>query len=261
MIEIDSELIRKMTSSGKRLDNRSFDQYRQIFIETGVVTSAEGSARVKIGDTEVIAGVKIEPGEPFQDTPNEGVLMVNSEFVPLASPDFESGPPGENAVELARIVDRTIRESKSIDFKQLCIKEGEKVWMIFVDIDILDYDGNLIDAACLAATAALVTAKIPDLDEDEKAVTDKKGTKHLPLAGKPIATTFVKIGSSILADPTVAEEKAADARLTVGTLRTSEEVYISALQKGGSHGFSQEEIFEIIEKAKQKGEELRKLVH
>ncbi len=260
MIEIDAELIRKITLAGKRLDNRDFDAYRQISIETNIITSAEGSARVRIGDTEVVAGVKIEPGEPFQDTPDEGVLMVNSEFVPLASPEFESGPPREDSVELARIVDRTIRESKTLDFKKLCISPGEKVWMVFVDIDILDYNGNLIDAACLAATSALASAKMPELDSENKPITEHKGSKQLHMLGKPIATTFVKIGSSILADPTQAEESAADARLTVGTISLKDEIFVSAMQKGGSKGFSQEEVFEIVDSAKRKGEELRKLV-
>src|SRR3989344_7494439 len=112
MMAVDSELIRKMIERGKRLDHRPFDQYREMTIEAGIISSAEGSARVKLGNTEVIVGVKLGVGTPFPDTQDEGVLMVTAELLPLAHPDFESGPPGEDAIELARVVDRAIRESK-----------------------------------------------------------------------------------------------------------------------------------------------------
>jgi len=260
MIELDAELVQKITLKGKRLDDRTFDDYRRIVIETGVVTSAEGSCRVKLGATEVVAGVKIEPGTPFPDTPAEGVLMVNAEFVPLASSEFEPGPPSEKAIELARVVDRTIRESKAINFTNLCIAEGEKVWMVYVDIDILDHDGNLIDAASLAAAAALTSARMSELDENKKLIEGKKGSQPLPLAGIPLATTFVKIGNVILADPTLAEEHAADARLTVGTINSNSDTLVSAMQKGGNGGFTEEEIADIVGRAKTLGDQLRKLV-
>jgi exosome complex component RRP42 len=145
------ELIMK----GKRMDERKFEDFREIKIEKDIIEKAEGSARVKIGETEVIVGIKLNTGEPFPDTPEEGILIVNAEFTPLASPDFESGPPGENAVELARVVDRGIRESKCIEVEKLCITPKEKVWMMFVDIHIINDQGNLLDAAALAAIVAL----------------------------------------------------------------------------------------------------------
>jgi len=259
MIGIDTDLIREIVKNGKRVDGRAFDKYRKVTIEPDVVTSAEGSARVKIGDTEVVAGVKMDTGEPYPDAPDEGVLSVSAEFVPLASPEFESGPPKEDAIELARVVDRAIRESKAIDFKKLCIKEGERVWTIFVDIDILDNDGNLIDAAGLAAVTALLNARIPELDEEEKPIYGEKGKKSLPMDGIPVSTTLVKINGNIILDPNFAEGEAMDARLTVGTV-DKEGIQICSLQKGGSTGFTLEEIEKILETAEKNGNELRKLV-
>jgi exosome complex component RRP42 len=258
MIGIDTDLIREIIKNGKRVDGRAFDKYRKVTVEPNVITSAEGSARVKIGDTEVVAGVKMDTGEPYPDAQDEGVLSVSAEFLPLASPEFESGPPGEGAIELARVVDRAIRESKSIDLKKLCIKEGENVWTVFVDIDILDNDGNLIDAAGLAAVTALLNTKIPELKE-EMPVYGKKGKKALPMKGIPISTTFVKINGNVLVDPGFAEGEAMEARLTVGTT-DADGVQVCSLQKGGSSGFSIEEIEKILEMAEKKGQELRKLV-
>lgn len=260
MIEIDPLLVRQVIEDGKRVDDRPMDGYRDVVIETNVVTSAEGSARVKLGDTVVLAGVKIDVGTPFPDTPDEGVLMVGAEFVPLASPDFESGPPREDAIEVARVVDRAIRESKSIDVKKLCITPKEKVWMVYVDVDVLDDHGNLIDATSLAALAALLDAKMPVLDEDGRVDHEKKGTEPLPIKGNPLCTTFVKIGNQIVADPSLSETQAMDARLTVGTFEQDGQIKLCSMQKGGSTGFTFEELEKIIHMAEQKGTELRKLV-
>lgn len=260
MISMDPSIIRRMAENKKRIDHREFNKYRDITIEKNVITSAEGSARVRIGNTEVVAGVKIGTGEPFSDRPNEGVMMVNAEFVPLASEDFESGPPGEDSIETSRVVDRAIRESKIIDLEKLCITPGEKVWMVFIDIDVLDDDGNLIDASSLAAIAALSEAKLPKLDEDGKVIYGEKTDQPLPLKGKALSTTVVKIGDTLLVDPTQLEEDAMDARLTVGTFRDEEGTKLCSMQKGGSSSFSLEEIEKIIQIAVEKGDELREKV-
>ncbi len=260
MIELDSSLVKEMIENGRRMDGRALDSYREVHIETNLIASAEGSARVKLGDTDVLAGVKIDVGEPFGDTPDEGVLMVGVEFVPLANPEFESGPPREGAIEVARVVDRAIRESKVVDFNKLCIKEGEKVWMIYVDVDILDDHGNLIDASSLAALAALSTAKMPVLDGEGKVDHDKKGTEPLPLNGKPLCTTFAKIGSKIVTDPSVHETNAMDARLTVGTFEKDGKIVLCSMQKGGPVGLTLEEVEEIMHLAEKKGHELRQLI-
>ena len=111
MSEIKRDHIMNLLAEGKRQDGRGVTDVRKIQVETNCIESADGSARVKLGRTEVIAGVKIIPGTPFGDTPNIGVLTTGAELIPMAHPTFESGPPGEDAIELARVVDRGIRES------------------------------------------------------------------------------------------------------------------------------------------------------
>jgi len=258
MIEVDPNLIKQMVAKGRRIDHRKFDEYRKITIEPGLIQSAEGSCRVTLGDTVVVAGVKMDLGTPYPDTPDEGAMSVAAELLPLASPEFEPGPPGEQAIELARVVDRAIRESKCIDFEKLCIESGKKVWMIFIDIDVLDDDGNLIDACGIAAISALLNAKMPKLTkegEDYKLDFETK-SGHLPMNGMPVSTTFAKVNNTILADPSLIEMRAMDARLTVGTL----EGKLCSMQKGGSEGFAVDEIEKIVEMAEKKGNEIRKMV-
>ncbi len=287
---IKRDYVLKLAEQGKRLDGRSFDEFRKIEIETGVVNKAEGSARVKIGNTQVLVGIKMGIGEPFPDTPDTGVLSTAAEFIPLASPDFESGPPRENAIELARVVDRGVRESQVVEMEKLCITPGEKVWLVFIDIHILDYDGNLFDAASLAALAALSTTKVPvsrflkDLDEKDRnswqkrllelysipgvdevafGVDEVNKSKNqnpiedflLPMTEPPISCTAVKINDYVFFDPSLDEEEIADVRLTVATDHKGD---IRAMQKGLSGSFTKEEIQKVIKGALDNGQEIRK---
>jgi len=112
---IKRDYLANLAENGKRADGRKFDEFRNIEIETNIISKAEGSARVKIGNTQVVTGIKIGIGEPYDDSPDSGVMVTAAELIPLASPDFESGPPRENAIELARVVDRGIRESGLIE--------------------------------------------------------------------------------------------------------------------------------------------------
>jgi exosome complex component RRP42 len=256
-VKVRQKRIAQLISSGKRLDGRGLVDYREIQIEFGPIERAEGSARVRLGKTEVLVGTKIEIGEPFSDTPNEGVLTVNAELVPLASPTFEPGPPDENAIELARVVDRGIRESKSIGLEGLCVEPGKKVFVVFVDVYVLNHAGNLIDASALAALATLMNAKMVNYDVKEGEVKIKPGYKPLPLRNYPIATTFAKIGDKLIVDPDLEEEQLMDTRLT---LTVEKDGKICAIQKGGNGYFTAEQIFEASKIAQQKAVEMRKLV-
>ncbi len=254
---VKQKRIAQLISLGKRLDERGLTDYREAQVETGVIEKAEGSARVRLGKTEVLVGIKIEIGEPFSDVPNKGVLTVNAELVPLASPTFEPGPPNENAIELARVVDRGIRESKAIDLEKLCIEPGKKVFIVFVDVYVLNYDGNLIDASALAALAALLNTKMFNYEVKEGEVKIKLGYKPLPIRNHPVAVTFAKINDKLVVDPWLEEEQVMEARLTM-TFEKDEK--ICALQKGGTGYFTIQQILEAAKIARQKAAELRKLV-
>lgn len=250
---LKEHLLRSLSKS-IRYDGRKLDEFRQITVETGIIKSAEGSARVKIGRTEVLVGVKMGVETPYPDTPAQGNLMVNAELLPLSNPLFESGPPGDQAVELARVVDRGIRESEAIDVKKLCIKEGEKVWSVMIDVCTINDEGNLLDAAALGAIAALKDTKFPKY-EDEKVDYLTKTKKSLPLLREPISITVLKIGNYFIVDPLSEEEQATDARLTVAVTQDNN---ICALQKGGETPFMPEDIEKIVDLVLEKSVELRK---
>lgn len=252
---VKQKQIAQLIEQEKRLDGRELKDYREMKIEQGIIERAEGSARVLLGKTEVVVGVKIEMGEPFPDTPNEGVLTVNAELTPIASPAFEPGPPDEDSIELARIVDRGIRESKAIDVEKLVIDPGKKVFVVFVDVYILNHDGNLIDASALAAVAALLNTKMANYEIKDGEVKIKTGYEQLPIRKRPITVTTAKIGNKLVIDPSQEEEQVMDARISIAI---DDDGNIRAMQKGGSGYFEPEQVLEAAKMAREKAKELRK---
>lgn len=239
----------------ERIDDRGLEEFRPIEIKEGVVHKAEGSAMVRLGKTEVIAGVKMEVGTPFPDTPDEGILIVNSEFSPIASPEFEPGRPGEDSIELSRVVDRGIRESKAIELEKLCLVPGEKVWSVFVDIHIINHQGNLLDCSALASIVALLNTQIPKMEGDKiiRGVFDRK----LPMIWKPINITVGKISNDYILDPTLEEDKLLESKLSI-CVRDDDK--ICSLQKQGSKEMDIEDIKRMIDLAIEKSKEIRKMV-
>lgn len=77
----------------------------------------------------------------------------------------------EEEVLISRIVEKALRRSRAIDTEGLCIVSGEKVWQIRVDLLFLDYNGNLVDCACIAAITALLHFRRPDVTVSGEDVT------------------------------------------------------------------------------------------
>jgi exosome complex component RRP42 len=199
----------------------------------------------------VLAGIKLEPGKPFPDTPNAGVLTTNAELIPLSSPMFEPGPPHPRAIEVSRVVDRAIRAAETIDLTKLCISPGEKCWTCFVDVHVLDHSGNLIDAAFLAAVTALSHAVLP-----LKRFGLGEADARLPVEHLPVETTFTRLGDAIVVDPTE-EEAAGQGRLTIAT---DELGRLVAMQKGLIGAFSPDEVRSMADRALRHGDELRRQI-
>jgi exosome complex component RRP42 len=242
---IKKDFIRNLLKEGKREDGRGLLEMRPLDIQTGYIGRAQGSARVRLGKTQVVAGVKIQLENPYPDTPNRGNFMTSAELNPIASPFFEPGPPRIEAIELARVTDRSLRESGVLDFEALAVRPGEKVWAVFVDLHILDYDGNLFDACSIAGVAALLSAKLPATCPKTKEVVYADGKdRPLPVHEENAAfsTTFAKIDGKVLADPHLYEELICDTRVSMGLDPSGN---VRAMQKVGYGAFTVDEIKQL----------------
>jgi len=250
--------IRQYLTEGKRFDGRKLDEFRKLEIEFGVSNKAEGSARVKLGETEVIVGVKMDVGTPYPDSPDKGNLMVTAELLPLSSPRIDLGPPKFEAIEIGRVVDRGLRESHFIEFDKLCMEEGKKVWTIYVDIYTINDDGNLLDAAGIGAIAALKVAEIPKYDkENEKVLFGESSGKKVPLSKEiPISITAYKIGNEVVVDPTREEQDAAETKITTGITNG----IIASMQKGESEDIDLETFEKMIDLSEKTWHDLNKKI-
>src|ERR671912_672250 len=240
-----------LITNGKRLDGRNLEDTRDLQIEVDIIKKADGSAKVKLGNSEVIAGIKVETGEPFEGLENKGALIVTAEVLPIASPYIEPGPPDEEVVELARVVDRGVRESEMIDLEKLVLVPGKIVYTIFVDCSVLNADGNLFDATSYATVAALLTSKLPIFEMQDEKVVDSGNTQPMPVTSVPVSITAARIGDSVLIDPSAEEEACMDSRITI----TTTDEGFCATQKGHTGSFTPDQIKKAAEAATIKGKE------
>ncbi|KNA08344.1 hypothetical protein SOVF_163460 isoform A [Spinacia oleracea] len=191
--------------------------------------------------------------QPYRDRENEGSLSIYTEFSPMADPSFEAGRPGESAIELGRIIDRGLRESRAVDTESLCVLAGKLVWSVRVDLHIIDNGGNLLDAANVAALAALMTFRRPEctlggVDGQEVIVhpPEVQEPRALIVHHLPIAVTFAFMTEDniLVVDPTYYEEAIMKGRF-IATINASEDV--CAIQKAGEVGIAPTVVMQCLQ--------------
>ena len=253
---IEKNYIIQNLKKEERFDGRGLWDYREISIKHDTIASAEGSADVSLGNTRILTGLKYEVGEPFPDTPDEGVCTVMAELLPIASPLFERGPPDEQSIELARVVDRGIRHADCVQTKKLCIESNKAVYILFVDMYVLNYSGNLIDAGGISALTTLISSHIPEgkMEDGELVWTGKYLDGEFLVKELPLVLSYGKIDDMIFLDPSLPEELISDGRISISVTEDK----ITSIQKSGEATFSFDEIKMLSEKSMEIGKKLRK---
>ncbi|KAI5077154.1 hypothetical protein GOP47_0006978 [Adiantum capillus-veneris] len=233
----------------QRLDGRGPFDFRSLTINC---SREDGAAEVQLGQTRISCVVTCQLVQPYSDQPNEGSLVVYTEFSPMADPYFEVGRPGENAVELGRVIERGLRDSRAIDTESLCVLSGKAVWSLRVEIHVLDNGGNLIDAACVAALAALLSFRRPECslagaEGQDVVIYPPEVCEPVPLIIHylPIAFTFGFFGDGelMVMDPSFKEELLMRGRLTIILDINGD---ICAIQKAGGVGVSSCDILHCL---------------
>lgn len=246
-----------------RVDGRQPYDMRNVKINFG---QNVGSVEVQLGTTRALATVSAEIVPPFPDRPSEGFLNFFVDFSPMASPSFQSNRPSDKAVELSRVVERGIKESRALDTEALCLVAGEKVWAIRCDVHVTDCGGNMTDAVNLAAVVALLHFRRPDVTVVGGKVTvhpvDDRQPMALAIHHVPISLTcaFFKINDEvkIVADPGLKEEAVCEGVLTV-TVNVHKE--ICCIQKAGGLAISSEHVLLCSKLAASKAEQITSLIN
>ncbi|KAK9453327.1 ribosomal protein S5 domain 2-type protein [Dipodascopsis uninucleata] len=158
---IENQFVLKALLEKLRLDNREFEQIRNL--EITFSPTEYGVVDVRLGRTRVIARISAEITQPYEDRPYDGIFMISTEFSPMVAPTFEVGRKSEDELLIQRAIEKSIRRSGALDTESLCIISGEKCWAIRADVHFLDHDGGLLDASCIAVIGGLLHFRRPDI--------------------------------------------------------------------------------------------------
>ncbi|KAK1278843.1 hypothetical protein QJS04_geneDACA023692 [Acorus gramineus] len=256
-----------------RPDGRPLSRSRHTSLSLGAVSSADGSALVKFGDTTMLAAIKLEVMTPSKESPDEGCLGIEFHMPPICSPIVRPGKPAEIAPVISKQLEDAILSSGLINLKELSLISGKAAWMTYVDIYCLNADGSLFDAALFAAVAAFSHLEIPlvslseggrvitvsgeNLDNTAKELVNKDKRK-LTLHSIPFSLTCVLHKNYILADPTAEEESIMETLLTV-VLDSSSQL-ISLYKPGGSVLAFKTMVQDCISYTRKRVKELQKIL-
>lgn len=157
----ESKFILEALKQNYRLDNRTFDQFRDVKIQFG---EELGDVLIEMGKTKVHCKISSSITEPYEDRPFEGLFFISTESSAMAGAQFENGNnTGEDEVLISRIIEKAVRRSGALDIEGLCIVAGRKCWAIRANVHFLDCDGGFVDASCIAVMCALLHYKKPDI--------------------------------------------------------------------------------------------------
>ena len=208
----------------KRNDGRKFDEIRPIEAEAGVIKSADGSARFKIGKTVAFATVRgpREMFPRFMKNPKRGVLRVHYQMMPFSGVGDRIRPgPNRRAKEISMVTANA--------FSEVIDLESYPNSVIDVFIDIPQADAGTICAGISAAAIALADAGIP--------------MKEM------IGSVAVgKVGDKLAVDLDYSEEAYEGGAADIPVAITSRTKKVSLLQMDGD--VTREELTELLEKAK-----------
>lgn len=140
---------------------------------------------------------------------------------------------GDLELYVTNVVDRVVRHSNALDTESLCILKGVSCWGIRADVHVVDYDGNLIDAACIGVMTGLQHFRRPDaVVKDGQVVVygiDERMPVPLNITHKPLSTTFHTFdeGKRVILDATRKEEQASEADVVIGMNNAGDVCYVS----------------------------------
>ncbi|VDB85443.1 unnamed protein product [Peniophora sp. CBMAI 1063] len=211
--------LERLLAEGVRSDGRLPHEWRDISVNVGSISTADGSSLVRIGDTTIVCGVKAEIAQTELDAPNRGFLVPNLDLPAMSSPKFKPGPPSEEAQIISSRLCEVLLAADVVSLESLCIYPGKAAWVLYVDATCINYDGNAFDAALIAMVAALKNTRLSraTYDEDVGRITCSRAIQEPLHLGRLPAAYSVGIfdSTTLLVDPTSFEEPLVDATNTV----------------------------------------------
>ncbi|GAQ79983.1 exosome complex component RRP43 [Klebsormidium nitens] len=274
------EYFQRFLSEGTRPDGRPLGRARSTTIGFGAVSTADGSALVKIGSTTLLAGIKLEVMTPTAEAPDAGKIAATFEMPPLCSPDARPERRLEETSVVVQQVMNAIESAGLVNTKELLISTGKAAWVAYLDIYCLDADGSLLDAALLAAVAAFADLTLPPVrvnpeghvlpvlsgaqggnlrengDASSEVVTVER--RKLTLGAMPWAATIGLYKGHLIVDPTAEEEALLES--TVTTILDEAGRLISLFKPGGITAVTTALIQDCVELTRHRARELKQIL-
>jgi ribonuclease PH len=188
-----------------RTDKRQPDEMRPVEIVTGYLVTAEGSALIKVGHTQVLCAASVEDTvPPFLRNSGKGWVTAEYAMLPRATGkrtprEVTKGHPSGRTQEIQRLIGRSMRAV--VDMGAL----GERT--IFLDCDVIQADGGTRTASITGAFVALALAL--------KTLVEHKVLKTSPLRDHVAATSVGLVGGVPMLDLCYEEDSRADVDMNV----------------------------------------------
>jgi ribonuclease PH len=227
-------------SGGKliRPDQRAATEMRPLEIVPNFISSAEGSALIRLGETQVICTASVEDGVPaFQKGSGRGWITSEYAMIPRATStrtprESTRGRQSGRTMEIQRLIGRSLRAV--IDLGAL----GERT--VWIDCDVIRADGGTRTASVTGSLVALGLAI-------QKLQTQRSLKSH-PLKDYLAAISVGIVGDEMLLDLSYAEDSIAEVDMNVVMTGAGRLVETQATAEGRT--FSTEELNQLIELAR-----------
>src|ERR1700683_1066786 len=183
-----------------RPDGRKPDELRPVEIATGYLKTAEGSALITIGNTQVLCAASVDTsGPPCVRTTGRGWVTAEYSMLPRATStrtarEVAKGRPSGRTHEIQRLIGRSLRAV--IDLSVL----GER--SIILDCDVIQADGGTRVASITGAYVALALAV--------KQMQKYKMVSKSPLTGAVAAISVGMLRGEAILDLCYEEDSSAD---------------------------------------------------
>lgn len=198
---------------------------------------ADGSARIDVGDTQVLVGATIEQRvPPFLYDKGRGWATAEYAMLPRATPtrsarEVKRGRPSGRSSEIQRLIGRSLRAA--MDFRAL----GERT--LILDCDVLQADGGTRTAAITGAWVAAVHAL--------SQIYLAGDLERWPITRQVVAVSVGIVDGRPLLDLEASEDQRADVDLNV--VATAEGEVIEVQGTGEKRSFTRSELDHLLDLA------------
>ena len=226
-------------SGGKlmRPDQRAATEMRQLEITPNFISSAEGSALIRLGETQVICTASVDDGVPaFQKGSGRGWITSEYAMIPRATStrtprESTRGRQSGRTMEIQRLIGRSLRAV--INLEAL----GERT--IWIDCDVIRADGGTRTASVTGSLVAMGLAI--------QKLQTHRALKTNPLKDYLAAISVGIVGNEMLLDLSYAEDSSADVDMNVVMTGAGNLVEAQATAEGRT--FTTEELNKLIQLA------------